>query len=54
MRDELPCGIPDLTELPLDVLLSTDQPEVRAAFHTALCRRGAVGIIFAGHSGGWM
>lgn len=50
MQEEMLCGIPDLTELPLDRLIESDRPDVRAALATALSRRSALGITLAGHS----
>ncbi|MGV9410892.1 hypothetical protein ACWDOP_13320 [Nocardia sp. NPDC003693] len=39
-----------MTELPLDRLIESDRPDVRAALVTALSRRSALGITLAGHS----
>ncbi|ONM48854.1 chloride channel protein [Nocardia donostiensis] len=52
MEPEATHGLPDLTDLPLEDLLGDSRPEVSRALHTALRRRAAVGIVFAGHSSG--
>ncbi len=51
-RDSADHGISDLSEWPLEALVRPDCPVVREAFELALDRRAAVGITFAGFSGG--
>lgn len=51
METETTCGVPDLADLTLEELRDDPCPEVIDAFHTALCRRTAAGIVLAGHSG---
>ncbi|WP_040793519.1 chloride channel protein [Nocardia paucivorans] len=52
METETACGMPDLTDVPLEELRDNHHPDVLDAFRTALRRRAAAGIILAGFNGG--
>ncbi|MEU6581338.1 hypothetical protein [Nocardia sp. NPDC046763] len=52
MEPETARGIPDLSDISLDVLARSDRPDIGQALRIALARRASAGIIFAGHSAG--
>ncbi|MGW4124119.1 chloride channel protein [Nocardia sp. NPDC004711] len=52
MEPETARGVPDLSDISLDVLARSDRPDIGQALRIALARRASAGIIFAGHSAG--